>query len=76
MDERDAATRMPPVRSEGEVASNRAEGGVNFRLALRVPDWPGFDPGQFAMISPGALATAQRNDPLLPRPMAVDLTSL
>jgi dihydroorotate dehydrogenase electron transfer subunit len=70
-DERDTGNGAPPVRSEGEVVSNRVEGGVNFRLALRVPDWPGFEPGQFAMFSPGALGGAERHDPLLPRPMAI-----
>ena len=30
-----------------------------------------FRPGQFVMLSPGALGAATRSDPLLPRPMAV-----
>jgi len=47
------------------------EGGANRRLRLRVSDWPGFDPGQFVMLSPGALSDVARSDPLLPRPMAV-----
>ena len=47
------------------------EGGANHRLALRVPGWPGFEPGQFVMLSPGARGAAPRSDPLLPRPMAV-----
>jgi dihydroorotate dehydrogenase electron transfer subunit len=53
------------------VVENRAEGGENRRLVLRVPGWPGFAPGQFAMLSPGALSEARRTDPLLPRPMAI-----
>ncbi len=68
-----AATRgLPtPVRTEAEVLACRPEGGANRRLVLRVPGWPGFAPGQFAMLSPGALGGAPRSDPLLPRPMAV-----
>jgi len=60
-----------PVRADAEVAGNTDEGGRSRRLALRVPGWPGFAPGQFAMLSPGALGAALRDDPLLPRPMAV-----
>ncbi len=60
-----------PIRCDAEVAANVAEGGANFRLVLRVPGWPGFEPGQFAMLSPGARAAAERLDPLLPRPMAI-----
>jgi dihydroorotate dehydrogenase electron transfer subunit len=60
-----------PIRSDVEIVENRREGGANHRLVLRVPDWPGFAPGQFVMLSPGALAAATRSDPLLPRPMAV-----
>jgi len=60
-----------PIRSEATVVANRAEGGANWRLVLRVEGWPGFGPGQFLMVSPGALAAAHRTDPLLPRPMAV-----
>ncbi|MEE9608219.1 MAG: dihydroorotate dehydrogenase electron transfer subunit [Myxococcota bacterium] len=68
-----AATRgLPtPVRTEAEVLACQPEGGANRRLVLRVPGWPGFAPGQFAMLSPGALGGAPRSDPLLPRPMAV-----
>ena len=61
----------PPIRTEATVVENRAEGGANRRLVLRVEGWPGFGPGQFLMVSPGALAVAHRTDPLLPRPMAV-----
>jgi len=60
-----------PLRAEVEVASNRDEGAGNHRIALRVPGFPGFAPGHFAMLSPGALAAAERTDPLLPRPMAL-----
>jgi dihydroorotate dehydrogenase electron transfer subunit len=60
-----------PLRIDAEVSVNACEGGVNHRLRLRVPGWPGFEPGQFVMLSPGALGAAPRTDPLLPRPMAV-----
>lgn len=60
-----------PLRTDALVASNACEGGANHRLGLRVPDWPGFEPGQFVMLSPGAIGAAPRTDPLLPRPMAV-----
>lgn len=66
-----AASRVLPVRGGAAVVANRAEGGRNFRLTLRVVDWPGFEPGQFAMLSPGPLGRAERFDPLLPRPMAI-----
>ena len=59
-----------PIRADAEVVENRAEGGENLRLRLRVPAWPGFLPGQFVMLSPGA-HLVERTDPLLPRPMAV-----
>ncbi len=60
-----------PLRVDAEVASNAREGGANHRLCLRVPDWPGCEPGQFLMLSPGVRASVERHDPLLPRPMAV-----
>lgn len=60
-----------PIRTEATVVENRAEGGANRRLVLRVEGWPGFGPGQFLMVSPGARAAIRRTDPLLPRPMAV-----
>jgi dihydroorotate dehydrogenase electron transfer subunit len=67
-----AVTNLPPpLRAEAEIAANACDGGENFRLRLRVPGWRGFGPGQFAMLSPGALGGAPRTDPLLPRPMAV-----
>jgi dihydroorotate dehydrogenase electron transfer subunit len=60
------------LRADAEILANQAEGGANRRLALRLPDaWPGFAPGQFLMLSPGALGAARRDDPLLPRPMAI-----
>jgi dihydroorotate dehydrogenase electron transfer subunit len=60
-----------PIRAEAEVVRNVSEGPSSWRLVLRVPGWPGFRPGQFAMISAGAQLAARRSDPLLPRPMAV-----
>jgi len=63
--------RHAPIRSEGRVVSLADEGGANRRLVLAVPRWPGFEAGQFVMLSPGALGAVARHDPLLPRPMAV-----
>jgi dihydroorotate dehydrogenase electron transfer subunit len=60
-----------PIRAVASVAALACEGGPNHRLALRVPGWTGFEPGQFVMLSPGPLEAAWRSDPLLPRPMAV-----
>jgi dihydroorotate dehydrogenase electron transfer subunit len=60
-----------PIRAEAEVLRNVVEGPSSRRLVLRVPGWPGFRPGQFAMLSAGAQQAALRTDPLLPRPMAV-----
>jgi dihydroorotate dehydrogenase electron transfer subunit len=60
-----------PIRVDAEVIRNAAEGGTCIRLTLEVPGWPGFEPGQFAMLSPGPRGAAARSDPLLPRPMAV-----
>jgi dihydroorotate dehydrogenase electron transfer subunit len=59
-----------PIRTEATIVENRAEGGSNRRLVLRVDGWPGFEPGQFAMLSAGARLSVPRTDPLLPRPMA------
>ncbi len=67
----EASVEPAPVRVDAEVVENRCDGGANHRLRLRVPGWPGFGPGQFVMLSPGALGAAPRSDPLLPRPMAV-----
>ena len=62
---------VQPIRSEAEVVQNSDEGGVNRRLLLRVDCWPGSQPGQFVMLSPGVRQAVERSDPLLPRPMAV-----
>ena len=62
---------VAPIRAEAEVVRNVREGPSSWRLVLRVPGWPGFLPGQFAMLSAGAQQAARRTDPLLPRPMAV-----
>ena len=59
------------VRAEARVVENRLRGGNARSLRLSVPGWPGAAPGQFVMLSPGALPVARRDDPLLPRPMAV-----
>jgi dihydroorotate dehydrogenase electron transfer subunit len=60
------------LRDDAEILAHRVEGGANRRLVLRLPAaWPGFAPGQFLMLSPGALGAARRDDPLLPRPMAI-----
>jgi len=66
-----APRTLVPIRVGATVASIQHEGGANHRLSLRVPGWPGFEPGQFVMLSPGPQAAATRSDPLLPRPMAV-----
>lgn len=62
--------RRAPIRGEGRVDSLTEE-GVNRRLVLALSHWPGSEPGQFVMLSPGARGSAPRCDPLLPRPMAV-----
>jgi len=59
-----------PLRTRGIVRANLPQGGY-WRLALHVPDWTRFQPGQFVMLSPGAEHAVPRTDPLLPRPMAV-----
>jgi dihydroorotate dehydrogenase electron transfer subunit len=69
-----APRRHAPIRGEGRVVSLADEGGVNRRLVLALPHWPGSEPGQFVMLSPGARGSAPRCDPLLPRPMAVYCT--
>jgi len=63
--------RRAPIRGVGRVVSLGDEGGVNRRLVLALPGWPGSEPGQFVMLSPGERGAAPRSDPLLPRPMAV-----
>jgi dihydroorotate dehydrogenase electron transfer subunit len=60
-----------PVRVDAPVLANDAEGS-QLRLRLEVgAGWPAAEPGQFVMLSAGALPAAPRHDPLLPRPMAV-----
>jgi len=66
-----SGAEAPPIRAAAEVVRNVREGPSSWRLVLRVPGWPGFRPGQFAMLSAGAQQAAPRTDPLLPRPMAV-----
>ena len=63
--------RRAPLRALATVVRLQHEGGENHRLRLGVPGWPGSDPGQFVMLSAGALGSTARRDPLLPRPMAV-----
>jgi dihydroorotate dehydrogenase electron transfer subunit len=60
-----------PIRTDADIVAVGDEGGGGRRLALRVEGWPGFEPGQFVMLSPGPEAATPRFDPLLPRPMAV-----
>lgn len=60
-----------PIRADAVVLDNVCESGVNYRIALDVPGWPGAAAGQFLMLSAGAQTEVLRTDPLLPRPMAV-----
>ena len=62
--------KMAPIRTTATVVSNLLD-GPGRKLRLAVPDWPGAVPGQFVMIGAGAEAAVPRQDPLLPRPMAV-----
>jgi len=62
---------LGPLRAEAQVVANTPDGATGRRLRLRVPGWPGAEPGQFVMLSPGPLGAVPRSDPLLPRPMAV-----
>ena len=63
---------MPlPIRVDAGVLENVGDGAGHHRLTLEIPDWPGAEPGQFAMLSAGGGTEALRWDPLLPRPMAV-----
>ena len=60
-----------PRRLDASVLENREEtGGRRLRLAVGT-DWPEAAPGQFVMLSPGAIPAVPRVDPLLPRPMAI-----
>jgi dihydroorotate dehydrogenase electron transfer subunit len=63
--------RAVPVRVLAEVARNEIQGSAGYRMRLRVPGWPGSQPGQFVMLSAGSQTATPRTDPLLPRPMAV-----
>lgn len=62
--------KAAPVRTHARVLSNEPD-GPGRKLRLAIPDWPGSIPGQFVMIGAGAEGGAPRQDPLLPRPMAV-----
>lgn len=73
-DGEDAITMSRPVgplRADARVVANEPDGETGRRLRLQVPGWPGSEPGQFVMLSPGPRGAAPRTDPLLPRPMAV-----
>jgi len=63
--------RAAPVRALAEVTRNEIQGSAGYRMRLRVPGWPGSEPGQFVMVSAGSQTATARTDPLLPRPMAV-----
>ena len=58
-------------RTTAKVVTLRTDGESGYRLVLDVPNWQGFDAGQFVMLSPGPMDSVPRTDPLLPRPMAV-----
>lgn len=61
-----------PSRSLVDVLANDDLGGGNFRLRLDVgAGWPAPAAGQFVMLSAGAVTDVSRDDPLLPRPMAI-----
>jgi dihydroorotate dehydrogenase electron transfer subunit len=62
--------KAAPVRTRARVLSNRPD-GPGHTLRLAIPAWPGSIPGQFMMIGAGAEGGVPRQDPLLPRPMAV-----
>ncbi len=71
MSSRSNGTETAPVREDAEVVENRAEGGSNWRVTLRLRGIRHFRPGQFTMLSPGPRAQVERWDPLLFRPMAI-----
>ncbi len=60
-----------PIRAQAEVVVNRPEATAQYRLRLRVANWPSVAPGQFVMLTPKAGAARACSDPLLPRPMAI-----
>jgi len=59
-----------PIRTLARVVANHPD-GHGYKLRLEVSGWPGSEPGQFLMLGPGAEAGVPRQDPLLPRPMAI-----
>lgn len=59
------------IRAQAEVVANLPEAAAQYRLRLRVANWPAAAPGQFVMLAPKAGAAAACSDPLLPRPMAI-----
>ena len=61
----------PALRVEAVISRNDPVGGANRRLCVRPPSWPVSQPGQFVMLSPGAVTAVRSDDPLLPRPMAI-----
>ena len=63
--------RSSPIRVQARVVANEREGETNPRIVLEVEKSPAWTPGQFVMLSPGAVAEAVRYNPLLPRPMAI-----
>jgi len=63
-------TPQVPIRTLARVVANQPD-GHGYKLRLEVPGWPGSEPGQFLMLGPGAEAGVPRQDPLLPRPMAI-----
>ncbi len=61
-----------PPRSLARVIENAPEGEAGWRLRLALDEpWPAATPGQFVMLSAGAQTDVLRDDPLLPRPMAI-----
>lgn len=60
-----------PLRARMTVLRNEALSATSYCMRLAAPGWPGAEPGQFVMLSPGTVSDAVRFDPLLPRPMAV-----
>ena len=61
-----------PVDIDAEVIANTPLSADYNVLALAAPEIASMAmPGQFVMVSPGARTSAERSDPLLPRPMAV-----
>jgi dihydroorotate dehydrogenase electron transfer subunit len=63
-------SKAAPIRQLARVLSNEPE-GPGWTLRLAIPEWPGSIPGQFVMIAPGPEEGVARQDPLLPRPMAI-----